>query len=249
MDNFYNTLTPFYHLIFQDWEASMKRQGMQLSRIIQSEWPRAKNVLDVSCGIGTQAIALAANGYSVTGSDLSGEAVVRAVEESSKRGLDIPFSVCDMRDAHAHHGAAFDLVISADNSIPHLLSDEEIKQALAQMYACLTKGGGCLITIRDYEALERGTNLVKPYGVRVEAGRRYLIFQVWDFEEDIYELTFFFIEEDLATRDTVTHTMRTRYYAISIDKLCDLMRLVGFQGVRRLDNVFYQPVLIGTRPE
>ena len=50
------------------------------------------------------------------------------------------------------------------------------------MTACLSAGGGCLITVRDYEREERGKNLVKPYGVRVENGKRYLLFQVWDFE-------------------------------------------------------------------
>ena len=76
-----------------------------------------KSVLDVSCGIGTQAIALALNGYAVTGSDLSKNAIKRAAEEAAKRNVDTEFSVCDMREAHAHHGTGFDVVVSADNSI------------------------------------------------------------------------------------------------------------------------------------
>ena len=41
--------------------------------------------------------------------------------------------------------------------------------------------------------------------------------------------------------------MRSRYYAISTTKLCDLMREVGFHNVRRIDEAFFQPVLVGTR--
>lgn len=32
--------------------------------------------------------------------------------------------------------------------------------------------------MRDYDQEERGTELVKPYGIREEDGRRYVIFQV-----------------------------------------------------------------------
>lgn len=247
MTDFYDQLVPFYHLIHQDWDASIRRQGEQLSALIKSEWPETAKVLDVTCGIGTQAIALALQGYAVTASDISGREVERAGQEASRRGVTIALSVCDVRQAHAHHGSGFDVVISCDNSLPHLLTDHDLLLALKQMLACLSVGGGCIITVRDYEREERGQNLVKPYGVRTEMGKRYLLFQIWDFEGEHYDLTFFFVEENLSTQEVKTHAMRSRYYAISTSKLCDLMREAGFQDVRRIDGVFYQPVLVGTR--
>jgi SAM-dependent methyltransferase len=189
MDDFYDQLAPLYHLIYQDWNASIVLQGDQLSKIIQTEWPGSVRALDVSCGIGTQAIALATKGYLVTGSDLSAAAVERAQSEASSRQLEISFSVSDMREAFNHHGNGFDVVISADNSVPHLLTDDEILLAFRQMHACLRPGGGCVITVRDYEVEERSRNIVKPIGVRLCNGKRYLLFQVWDFEADFYDLT------------------------------------------------------------
>lgn len=247
MDDFYDQLTPFYHLIHQDWDASILRQGRQLSALIKAQWPESDTVLDVSCGIGTQAIALALQGYSVAGSDLSAREIERAAQEAIKRSLDIELSVCDMRQAHAHHGREFDVVISCDNSLPHLLTDDDILLALGQMMACTRAGGACIVTVRDYDAEVRGKNLIKPYGVRVEGQRRYLLFQVWDFEGEHYDLTFFFVEEDTTTREVRTHAMRSRYYAVSTTRLCELMRQAGWRDVRRIDGVFYQPVLVGTR--
>jgi len=248
MSDFYDQLAPFYHLIFPDWNASMERQGEQLAGLIRSHWPTGRTLLDVSCGIGTQALALAEQGFQVTGSDLSGAEIERAKAEAEQRGLDIPFSVCDMREAGVHHRRPFDLVISCDNSIPHLLNDADILTALKQMHACLVPGGGCLLTVRDYDREERGKNILKPYGVRVENGRRYLGFQVWDFEGDHYDLTLYFIEEDLASRNTITHAMHSRYYAVGTAKLLSLMEAAGFAEVKRIDGAFYQPVLLGTRP-
>ena len=41
--------------------------------------------------------------------------------------------------------------------------------------------------------------------------------------------------------------MRSRYDTISTARLCDLMRVAGFRDVRRVDDVFYQPVLVGSK--
>jgi len=85
--------------------------------------------------------------------------------------------------------------------------------------------------------------------VRIEKGKRYLLFQVWDFDGEQYDLAFFFVEEDLSSSMVKTHLMRSRYYAVSITRLLELMRQAGFRNVRRLDNAFYQPILVGTRTD
>jgi hypothetical protein len=54
--------------------------------------------------------------------------------------------------------------------------------------ACLSIGGGCIVTVRDHESEERGKNILKPYGVRVASEKRHLIFQVWDFNGEQYDL-------------------------------------------------------------
>jgi 2-polyprenyl-3-methyl-5-hydroxy-6-metoxy-1,4-benzoquinol methylase len=130
---FYNKLAPFYHLIFEDWEASIAHQAGTLDSLIRTNISTAVgSVLDVAFGIGTQALGLAARGYDVTASDISPGAIGRAQAEAARRGLPIKFSIADMRFAYDHHRRAFDVVLCADNSLPHLLSDAEILQALEQ---------------------------------------------------------------------------------------------------------------------
>lgn len=152
-----------------------------------------------------------------------------------------------MREAYAHHGDGFDIVISADNSLPHLLTDDDILTASRKTHRYLKPGGGCILTVRDYDAEPRGKNIVKPYGARVEGDKRYVLFQVWDFEGSYCDIGFFFVEENSETKTVATHVMRSRYYAISIQRLMERMWEAGFKDVLQLDHVFYQPVLIGTK--
>ncbi|CAN5457467.1 hypothetical protein BH09PSE5_BH09PSE5_49900 [soil metagenome] len=246
--SFYDELAPHYHLLFPDWAASIERQATQLDAIIDAHWPGTRNVLDVACGIGTQAIGLAQRGYRVTGSDLSRHEVERAKREAAARGLSIDLTVADMREADRRHRNDFDLVICADNSLPHLLTDGELLSALRAMRNCLRDGGGCLVTVRDYAREQRGRNLLKPYAIQEAGDRRLLLWQVWDFDgPDHYDVSLFIVEDDRIAVESIAKVFRSRYYAVSTERLCELMREAGLNDVRRLDGAFYQPVLTGTR--
>jgi len=244
--NFYDRLSPFYHLVYPDWARSIEHQAHVLDAIIRAHWGAGvSSVLDVACGIGTQALGLACLGYQVTASDLSPAAIRRARAEAEQRGLSIAFSVADMREATAHHRRTFDVVIACDNALPHLLSDEEILAAFRQFHHCTRPGGGCVISVRDYEQVQRKSQ-VKLYDLREENGVRYLLLQAWRFDGEIYDLDLYIVE-DAGGTDCTTHVMRTRYYAVHTATLIDLMRRAGYVDVQRLDEVFFQPVLIGTR--
>jgi SAM-dependent methyltransferase len=247
VERFYDELAPLYHLIFPDWEASIRRQAEALDRVIRERWGNGRlSILDAACGIGTQALGLAALGHRVTASDISAAEVERATREARDRGLAIRFTLADMRHLAAHHREQFDLVIACDNAVPHLLTDGELLTAFEQFLACTRPGGGCLITVRDYDQEDRTGVQVKPYGIRDEGGVRYLVWQVWEFRGPVYDVAMYFVA-DQGGPDCTTRVMRSRYYAVGTDKLMELMRQAGFEQVERLDGRFYQPVLVGRR--
>ena len=243
---FYNQLVDHYHLVFnRPFPETTQRHGKLLDAVIQAEWAgRVNTVLDVSCGIGTQSLGLARSGYTVTGSDLSPGAVARAKFEAAQMVLDVPFSEADMRQAYTHHQRGFDLVLSADNSVPHLLTDADILTAFQQFFACCLPGGGCLITVRDYEKEDLTSGKIRPYPVRTIDGKRCLIFQIWEFNGPVYDLAFYIVLDD-GSPHPETHVFRTRYYAIPIPKLMDLLSAAGFENLKRHDEAYFQPVITG----
>lgn len=246
--SFYDRLAPHYHLLYADWEASIARQGAALAHLLDAHGVHpGEPILDAACGIGTQAIGLAANGYAVTASDCSPGAVDRLKRELGERGLRGNVHVDDLRElAHGATGS-FAAVLACDNSIPHLLTDEELLQCFRSCLRCLRPGGLAVFSVRDYAAIPRVNPDVRPYGIRHVGSRRFLAVQVWEWEDDRYDLRMYLTTEE---SDGACHTevLRSRYYAVSIERLLALMQDAGFAETRRMDDVLFQPVLIGRRP-
>lgn len=117
------------------------------------------------------------------------------------------------------------------------MSDDDLLAAMREMHACLRPGGCCLIT----------KGVIKPYGVREAGDTRYIIFQVWDWDEDFYDFTLYVVEENRQDKNIQTHAMGSRYYAIRPNQAVKLMQVAGCIAVKRLDEVFFQPMLMGTK--
>ena len=244
---FYDRLAPFYHLLYADWEASIDRQGAALAALLRElgVHPGAA-VHDAACGIGTQTIALAREGYRMSGSDLSHGSVTRARAEITERRLVADLAVCDMRNLDRIVREPVAAVIACDNAIAHLLSDAEILDALRSCHDTLIPGGALLLSVRHYEAAPRRNPDVRPHVVHTDGDRRVVPVQVWEWDEDHYNLRLY-VTEEYTTGACFTHMLSTRYYAIPLTRLVSLAREAGFVRVERRDGVLFQPVVVGFR--
>jgi len=251
--DFYDALAPYYDLIFHDWDASMARQGAVLAALIDAELgpaaaPASLRVLDAASGIGTQSLALAARGFRVSARDLSEAAIARLRHEAHARALTIDAAVADMRAVAQTVSGPVAVVLAFDNSVPHLLSDADIELAFRQFHAVLHSGGLLLCSVRDYDSVQRGVPAAFEYGERRRAGEVFRLRQEWTWEGTTHYRIAFIIERDgPAGPATVLRTV-TRYYAVSVARLLELMARAGFVSGRRLDQTLHQPILIGRAP-
>src|SRR5689334_2921150 len=107
---FYEQLAADYHLIFADWRTSVRRQGEILARLIRAEQgEQARTALDCACGIGTQAIGLALQGYNVHATDISAAEVARAEREAESFGVTLTSGIADFRTLASDVAGTFDL--------------------------------------------------------------------------------------------------------------------------------------------
>ncbi|WP_335934854.1 class I SAM-dependent methyltransferase [Streptomyces sp. PTD5-9] len=182
---FYDELAADYHLVYADWDAGMARQGEALDKLIRAKPGHGgpARVLDCSCGIGTQAIALALRGHRVTGTDISRSAAARAAREAAARGVRLSAATADMRRL-PFADARFDTVVCADNSLPHLLTEADVHAALAEMRRVLRPGGLLVVSTRPYDEILRARpTSTAPQTSSAPTGRT-VTFQLWNWHDD-----------------------------------------------------------------
>ncbi|WP_327659192.1 MULTISPECIES: class I SAM-dependent methyltransferase [unclassified Streptomyces] len=241
---FYDELADDYHLIYPDWDASARRQGAALDAVIGRE---GAAVLDCSCGIGTQAIGLAQHGHRVTGTDLSPRATARAAREAASRGLPLHTAAADMRQLPFTDGR-FDVVVCADNALPHLLTAQDVRTALTEMRRVLRPGGLLLASTRPYEDLLREHPASTPPQVHRSEEGRTVTFQLWHWQDDgeHYDLEHFQLLPD-AAEDWRVRVRRTSYWALGQERLAGLAAEAGFaDGAWRApeETGFFQPLFV-----
>jgi glycine/sarcosine N-methyltransferase len=248
---FYDGLAADYDLVYgNQWDDAVAGQGAALDSLIKRARPDARDVLDCSCGIGTQAIGLALRGYRVHGTDISERSIKRARAEARRLGADIAFGVADFRHLDCVPGD-FDVVISCDNAIPHLLDDADIAKALRAMRVKLRPGGLLIISIRDYDkALIERPATAPPLLLAGPPRRLFVRVHDWDAPDSpLYTVRFFILTETPAGWTLAHHA--TRYRAITTAPLSRAVREAGFGDVtwHGADSVgFFQPVMTATSP-
>lgn len=238
---FYDELAERYDLMYADWQAGITRQGAALDALLTAALgPGPHRVLDSACGIGTQALGLAALGHRVTGTDLSPCAVARAAREAKARGLALPVAAADMRQLPFPEGS-FDAVVCADNALPHLLTAHEVTAALAEMLRVLRPGGLLLLSTRPYGELRRARPLSDPPRVRTDPdGQRTITFQLWHWHADgaRYDLEFFQLLP--SGRTWTTRVSSATYWALPEEETAAFAVAAGF-----VDPVWHDPAAIG----
>lgn len=248
---FYDGLAASYHALYPDWETEVHDQARALAKLLGGPAPGSA-IVDAACGIGTQLLGLAEAGYDVFGSDLSPAAVKRARAECVKRALDARLVVADMR-ALPWPDASMDAAICADNAIPHLLEDDEVTAAFAELRRVLRRGARLAITIRDYDAAlrERPESTV-PQVMNTPGLRRVITFQLWTWrgDSDVYDLEHFQLtpgdDGDWTTvRRTATYRAYTRRHLLELAARAGLSR-ARWLTPRRAE--YFQPVMIAMRP-
>ena len=245
---FYDRLAASYHLIFDNWQDTIERQAAIISRLLAPA--AAGPILDCACGIGTQALGLAALGFTVEGSDISMAEVARATLEAESRGLTIDFRVDDMRTLLTAPVGQFASVLAFDNALPHLDSDEDILRAITAMRDRLRPEGRLLISLRDYVPLMSERPASMPPRMFGSDGERRIVHQVWDWRDQRRYVLHLFVTIEQKEQEWLTRHFVGCYRAVTPQEVVGLAEQSGFRQVKVLDpsvTGYYQPIVCATR--
>lgn len=245
---FYDNMAAQYDKLFLDWQTTTHEQAAILDKLISDNgFDKSAKILDCACGIGTQAIGLAALGYTVTASDISDAELAEAKERAEKNGVNILFKRADFRALSDAFSEKFDIVIAMDNALPHMLTSEALELAVRSIIGQIKAGGIFVASIRDYDSLLASKPPYSPpYIHKTNKGQR-VSFQTWVWNGDNYQLTQYIIddEENLQIGKFVCEYRATRRE--------ELTNLLLSNGCRQVlwkvseETGFYQPIVVAMK--
>ena len=140
-----------YPILFSDERFDLADE--QVEKALKLVGFQGGTVLDLCCGPGRHAIALAKRGLEVTAVDRTKFLLNKAKESASNPGLQIEFVLEDMRNFV--RPGAFDLVLNMFTSFGYFDDKEEDLKVLRNIYESLKPGGAFLIDILGKEILAR----------------------------------------------------------------------------------------------
>ena len=244
---FYNSLASKYDQLFQDWHAATNEQAAILQMIFQKNgFDADTRILDCACGIGTQAIGLARQGYFVTASDISDGELSEAKLRAAAAGVAIRFARADFRALAETFTEQFDSVIAMDNALPHMLSGAELSRAVGSIAKQIRQNGIFVGSIRDYDALlAEKPPYSPPYIHKTENGQR-VSFQTWDWHGECYRLTQYIINDE---GDPQVSKFTCEYRATKREELSALFAANGCRAVWMFpeETGFYQPIVVARK--
>jgi len=201
----------------------------------------ARRVLDAACGTGMHAISLAQRGYAACGADLSAPMVAKASANATAAGVPVPFTVAGLGELSTRVGTGLDTVLCLGNSLPHVLDDDGLHDALADFARCLRPGGLLLLQNRNFDAvLTRRERWMEPQSYR-EGQREWVFLRFYDFEADGTLAFHMLTLQRMSDEPWSQHIHTTRLRPWCYDKLQAALLEASFENVRAYGDLQGHP--------
>jgi len=123
---------------------------VHLVEFVQSGEVKPGRALDVGCGTGVYALALAERGIDVVGADPSSGMLEKARAKAARTGLDVQWLETPMQNLSTGLDRNFDAVVCMGNTLPHVLTERELRQSLSSMAERLTDSGVLVLQLLNY---------------------------------------------------------------------------------------------------
>lgn len=249
--SFYDAIAQHYPRFYKDWEVQLEREGLGLRSIFRGN--DVNRVLDVACGVGTQAIPLAELGYSVVAADPSDGMLEQARQLAQQRKVcdNIEFVRAAFHNLPDAVGGLFDAIVCKGNTLPHLLTDEAIENALQTFYGYLRPGGLLVIGMRDFELfMENRPRFLPGFDHTDDSGHEFISYEIWEWEDEPITIAtqHLYLTQGQPPNDLHTIKRSVQYRPLSVDEVKVVLLELGYENFREYPDRWEQ-VVIAQKPK
>jgi SAM-dependent methyltransferase len=202
-----------------------ERMAELLPAVLERFCAKPQAILDLACGEGAFAVAMAKKGFQVTGVDLSPHMLRFARERAQQENVKVEFLLQDMRSLPFKE--RFDLVTCWYDSLNYLLELEDLEKTFAGVWQALKKGGLFIFDINTIYGLAVNWQRYPCY-VQQDTPELFEIHRPsYDFEKNIATLriTGFVKEGDRWSKMEEEHKER----GYSLEEIRGCLKITGFQ--------------------
>lgn len=232
--DFYKQLSRFYDMIFP-------AGSRQLSFIKESAGLPPKSILDVASGSGGYSIELARAGYYVTAVDLDDEMVELTRLKASREGLGVKAAKCDMRELSSRLTPGFDCVFCIGNSLVHLRNQDEIRDALRQMFELLAPGGVIVLQIINFDRVLKYNISELPAIRNEDAGLNFIRRYNYLKNKNLIEFNTTLIVDEGGS--TAEYENTVELFPLLSKDLAEMLANTGFIGIQLFGDFDSSPFL------
>ncbi len=235
MDNvsgFYDSLAPDYDTMIDFEKRYLKEQSVMNSIVTRYN---IQSAIDAGCGSGFHSLLLASLGVKVTAADVSSEMISRLKQHATEMNLNIETVLSDFQHlsdfVHQKVGAVFCL----GNTLPHLLSDDELLQTLKNFKSLLNDNGVLILQFLNYERIMKKKERIQ--NVKERNGKTFIRF--YDYLGE--RIAFNILTLERGGNELVHHLQTTELKPLLEIEVRQSLMQTGFDKIESYGNLLFEP--------
>jgi len=191
--------------------------------------------VDMACGTGIHAIALARLGLDVTGVDISSRMLDQAKVNAGVSDVSLKWICSSMQRFREYKKREFDALFCLGNSIPHLLTRKELHKAFSSFWDCVRPGGIIVLQNLNYHrVMDRQERIV---GISKSKDREYIRF--YDFLDEHIRFNLLTVKWD---GSKCSHDLfSTMLYPYEKEELTSIFQEMGVAEMETFGSMAFDP--------
>ena len=193
------------------------------------------SAVDVACGTGGHVIALSQMCIRAVGVDISEGMLDKAIAVAKEKGVKSRWIRCPMQELSEHLNEKFDTIMCLGNSLPHILSQEDLYKTISGFARVLRPGGVLLIQLLNYHQILRDKKRI----VAVTRNNNHEYIRFYDFLPDL--ITFNLLRIKWEGTKPKHFLSSTKLFPYTSDILEDALQKHNFSTLNIYSDLDFHP--------